>query len=29
MPAIREVAGEPQGPEPQVRVYEIVDLVRP
>ena len=29
MPAVREVVGEPQGPEPQVKVYEVVDLVRP
>jgi hypothetical protein len=29
MPAIREVVGEPQGPEPQVKVLEVYDLVKP
>jgi hypothetical protein len=29
MPAVREVVGEPQGPEPQVKVLETVDFVKP
>jgi hypothetical protein len=28
-PAIRQVVGEPQGPEPQVKVHEVYDLVIP
>jgi hypothetical protein len=29
MPAVREVMGEPQGPPPEVRVFETHDIVRP
>jgi hypothetical protein len=29
MPAVREVVGEPQGPEPQVKVFETFDFVKP